>query len=160
MCITKLVVLDGLETIRICTGYRLNGSSIDTPPAGADLIEQCEPEYIEMPGWSESTVGAKTLDDLPQEVSGTRKKILKIAKDPFKRLMAEVPRDYAQLKRRRNELQELSGIYAQELEDRFVDYVLSQTEGNISRAARLAKKDRKDFYDVIRRTGVDPSDFR
>ena len=50
--------------------------------------------------------------------------------------MAEVPRDYAQLKRRRNELQELSGIYAQELEDRFVDYVLSQTDGNISRAAK------------------------
>ena len=77
-----------------------------------------------------------TLDDLPQEVSGTQKKILKIAKDPIKRLMAEVPRDYAQLKRRRNELQELSGIYAQELEDRFVDYVLSQTDGNISRAAK------------------------
>ena len=79
---------------------------------------------------------AITLDDLPQEVSGTRKKILKIAKDPLKRLMAEVPGDYAQLKRRRNELQELSGIYAQELEDRFVDYVLSQTDGNISRAAK------------------------
>jgi transcriptional regulator with PAS, ATPase and Fis domain len=77
-----------------------------------------------------------TLDDLPKEVSGTRRNILKIAKDPLKRLMAEVPRDYAQLKRRRNELQELSGIYAQELEDRFVDYVLSQTDGNISRAAK------------------------
>ena len=84
----------------------------------------------------ENRDGSITLDDLPQEVSGTRKKILKIAKDPLKRLMAEVPRDYAQLKRRRNELQDLSGIYAQELEDRFVDYVLSQTDGNISRAAK------------------------
>ena len=84
----------------------------------------------------ENRGGSITLDDLPQEVSGTRKKILKIAKDPLKRLMAEVPRDYAQLKRRRNELQDLSGIYAQELEDRFVDYVLSQTDGNISRAAK------------------------
>ena len=84
----------------------------------------------------ENRGGSITLDDLPPEVSGTRKKILKIAKDPLKRLMAEVPRDYAQLKRRRNELQELSGIYAQELEDRFVDYVLSQTDGNISRAAK------------------------
>ena len=50
-----------------------------------------------------------SVDDLPQEVSGSRKKILKIAKDPLNRLMAEVPRDYAQLKRRRNELQELAG---------------------------------------------------
>ena len=76
------------------------------------------------------------IDDLPPEVSGDRKKILKIAKDPFRRLLAEVPRDYGQLKHRRNELQELAGIYAQELEDRFVDYVLSRTDGNISRAAK------------------------
>ena len=50
--------------------------------------------------------------------------------------MAEIPRDYSQLKKRRNELNELSAIYAQELEDRFVDYALEQTDGNISRAAK------------------------
>ncbi len=77
-----------------------------------------------------------TLDNLPPELSGARKKVLKIAKDPLRRIMAEVPQDYSQLKRRRNELQELSGIYAQELEDRFVDYALAQTDGNISRAAK------------------------
>ncbi|MGH9318324.1 MAG: sigma 54-interacting transcriptional regulator, partial [Vicinamibacteria bacterium] len=76
------------------------------------------------------------LDDLPEEVSGGRKRILTIAKDPFRRLMAEVPKDYAQLKRRRNELQEVSAVYAQELEDRFVDSILDRTDGNISRAAK------------------------
>jgi transcriptional regulator with GAF, ATPase, and Fis domain len=76
------------------------------------------------------------LDDLPEEVSGGRKRILKIAKDPFRRLMAEVPKDYAQLKRRRNELQEVSAVYSQELEDRFVDYILDTADGNISRAAK------------------------
>ncbi len=45
-------------------------------------------------------------------------------------------------------------------ETRYVEGLLRRCSGNISRAARLAKKDRKDFYDVIRRTGVDPSDFR
>ena len=45
-------------------------------------------------------------------------------------------------------------------ETRYVVGLLRRCGGNISRAARLAKKDRKDFYDVIRRTGVDPSDFR
>jgi two-component system response regulator GlrR len=45
-------------------------------------------------------------------------------------------------------------------ETRYVIGLLRRCGGNISRAARLAKKDRKDFYDVIRRTGVDPSDFR
>jgi adenylosuccinate synthase len=66
MCITKLDVLDGLETLRICTAYRLNGKTSESPPVGADLIEQCEPEYIEMPGWSESTMGARDRADLPQ----------------------------------------------------------------------------------------------
>jgi two-component system response regulator GlrR len=45
-------------------------------------------------------------------------------------------------------------------ETRYVEGLLRRCSGNISRAARLAKKDRKDFYDVIRRTGVDPADFR
>jgi two-component system response regulator GlrR len=45
-------------------------------------------------------------------------------------------------------------------ETRYVQTLLRRCGGNISRAARLAKKDRKDFYDVIRRTGVNPEDFR
>ena len=45
-------------------------------------------------------------------------------------------------------------------ETRYVTGLLRRCKGNISRAARLAKKDRKDFYDVIRRTGVDPQQFR
>ena len=45
-------------------------------------------------------------------------------------------------------------------ETRYVEGLLRRCGGNISRAARLAKKDRKDFYDVIRRTGVDPQLFR
>ena len=45
-------------------------------------------------------------------------------------------------------------------ETRYVEGLLRRCNGNISRAARLAKKDRKDFYDVIRRTGVDPTEFR
>ena len=45
-------------------------------------------------------------------------------------------------------------------ERRYVTGLLQRCSGNISRAARLAKKDRKDFYDVIRRTGVDPTEFR
>jgi transcriptional regulator with GAF, ATPase, and Fis domain len=84
----------------------------------------------------ENRGGPITLDDLPEEVSGARKKILQIAKDPFRRLMAEVPKDYTQLKRRRNELLELAGVYSQEIEDRFVDSILGQAEGNISRAAK------------------------
>jgi len=65
MCITKLDVLDGLETVKICVAYKLDGKEITIPPVGADLFEKCEPVFIEMPGWSESTVGVKSVDKLP-----------------------------------------------------------------------------------------------
>jgi len=66
LCITKLDVLDGLDTIKLCTSYKYQDEVIDMPPLGADAIELCEPVYEEMPGWSESTEGARSLDDLPE----------------------------------------------------------------------------------------------
>ena len=66
MCITKLDVLDGMKTVKICVAYRLDGQEIDTPPVGADLLEKCEPVLIEMPGWNESTVGTRSMEKLPQ----------------------------------------------------------------------------------------------
>ena len=83
MCITKLDVLDGLKTIRICVNYRLKGTSVDTPPVGADLMEQCEPEYIEMPGWPESTVGTKSLDELPQAAQDYLHKVEELCETPI-----------------------------------------------------------------------------
>ncbi len=65
MCLTKLDVLDGLETLQICTGYKLDGKTIDVFPVGAEEAAGCEPIYEEMPGWSESTVGVKSLAALP-----------------------------------------------------------------------------------------------
>ena len=67
LCITKLDVLDGLDTIHICTGYDYRGQTRLTPPAGADAIAECTPVYEEMPGWSESTSGVTDYDALPQK---------------------------------------------------------------------------------------------
>ena len=53
MCITKLDVLDGLDTVKICVAYRLDGREVDTPPVGADRFERCEPVFLEMPAWKE-----------------------------------------------------------------------------------------------------------
>jgi adenylosuccinate synthase len=75
LCITKLDVLDGLDTLRICTGYRRNGEVIDTLPTGAEAIAQCEPVYEEMPGWPDSTQGIRTIDDLPQNARAYLKRI-------------------------------------------------------------------------------------
>jgi adenylosuccinate synthase len=83
MCITKLDVLDGLDTLKIAVSYNLNGRRIDTPPAGADLIEQCEPEYIEMPGWSESTFGIKRFEDLPAAAKAYLDKIEELCETPI-----------------------------------------------------------------------------
>jgi len=66
LCITKLDVLDGLKTIRICASYNYQDENLHMPPLGADAIEMCKPVYEEMPGWSEVTVGVKNLDDLPE----------------------------------------------------------------------------------------------
>jgi len=66
ICLTKLDVLDGLDTIKVCVGYEdENGNSINVP-ASADQFEKIKPVYEELPGWKESTFGAKSLDDLPE----------------------------------------------------------------------------------------------
>jgi adenylosuccinate synthase len=65
MCLTKLDVLDGLDTLKLCTGYDLDGKSIAIFPVGAEDAARCIPVYEEMPGWSETTVGAKSMDALP-----------------------------------------------------------------------------------------------
>jgi adenylosuccinate synthase len=67
LCITKLDVLDGVEELKICTGYRINGHISDILPVGADELACCEPIYESLPGWQGSTVGVKTLDGLPAE---------------------------------------------------------------------------------------------
>jgi len=65
LCITKLDVLDGMETIKLGVGYRVGGGTMDIFPAGADAANECVPIYEEMPGWPESTVGLNRLDALP-----------------------------------------------------------------------------------------------
>ena len=65
LCITKLDVLDGMESIRICTSYTMRGQSLDLIPTGAEAVAQCTPVYETLPGWNTSTVGATTFDALP-----------------------------------------------------------------------------------------------
>lgn len=82
ICLTKMDVLDGLETLRIAVGYECDGQNLDTPPIGADAYEQCQPKYIDMPGWSESTVGVKSYDGLPENAKAYIKKIEEVVGVP------------------------------------------------------------------------------
>ncbi|HJV85788.1 MAG TPA: adenylosuccinate synthase [Noviherbaspirillum sp.] len=82
MCLTKLDVLDGLEMLQICTGYKLDGKIIDVFPVGAEEAAGCEPIYEEMPGWSDSTVGAKSLSALPANARAYIKRIEELVGTP------------------------------------------------------------------------------
>ena len=65
LCITKLDVLDGLDTIRVCTGYRINGNITPEPPLSVEGYADVKPVYEELPGWRESTVGITDYQGLP-----------------------------------------------------------------------------------------------
>lgn len=67
LCITKLDVLDGLNKIKICTAYKHQGQSLDLSPMDGGAFDQCEPEYEEHEGWSESTLGITQFDQLPAQ---------------------------------------------------------------------------------------------
>ncbi len=66
LAITRLDILDDLDTIKICTGYRHNGQLLPEYPASLEVLEQVEPVYEEMPGWKTDISACKTYDELPE----------------------------------------------------------------------------------------------
>ncbi|MBU5635757.1 adenylosuccinate synthase [Geomonas sp. Red69] len=66
IAITKLDVLTGLDTIKVCTGYKYNDQILDEIPASLEVMEQCTPVYEELPGWTEDITGAKSMAELPK----------------------------------------------------------------------------------------------
>ena len=63
---TKLDVLDSLETIKVCVAYRCNGAEVQTIPASVRKLQECEPVYEELPGWQTSTKDVRAFSDLPE----------------------------------------------------------------------------------------------
>jgi adenylosuccinate synthase len=83
ICLTKLDVLDGIETIKICTGYvDARGNSINMPTDADDFIG-LTPVYEEMPGWSESTEGATKIDQLPDNAKAYIKRLEAVIAAPI-----------------------------------------------------------------------------
>lgn len=75
LCITKLDVMDGLPTVKICVGYTLDGKPCLYPPIDTEEFGRCEPIYEEMPGWQGTTARSRSFNDLPIEA---RKYLLRI----------------------------------------------------------------------------------
>jgi adenylosuccinate synthase len=83
LCLTKLDVLDGIETIRLCIAYEKNGQPVDILPLSADEFEGCKPVYIDMPGWKESTLGITEYNDLPENARAYIEKVESLAGVPI-----------------------------------------------------------------------------
>lgn len=83
LCITKLDVLDGLETLKICTGYELNGKELSVPPVDADDFAACKPIYETISGWSENTFGITDYDALPKNAKAYLDRLEKLVGVPI-----------------------------------------------------------------------------
>jgi len=93
LCVTKLDVLDGVQTLRMCLGYKVDGKFIDILPVGADALDGCEPVYEDMPGWSGSTVGVKRYEDLPLEARKYLERMAEICEVPVDMVSTGPDRD-------------------------------------------------------------------
>ena len=94
LCVTKLDVLDGLETLSICVGYRIEGSELTLPPVGAEAYSACEPIYIDMPGWQESTVGLREYTQLPDNAKAYLNKIEAVVETPISMISTGPEREH------------------------------------------------------------------
>jgi adenylosuccinate synthase len=82
LCVTKLDVLDELETIQIAVGYQIDGEPISGLPVVVDRFAECEPIYEEHPGWQASTVGITEFGDLPANAQKYLQRIEELAGVP------------------------------------------------------------------------------
>ncbi len=93
ICLTKMDVLDGFETLKICVGYDLDGKTMDYLPTAADAQARCKPIFEEMPGWSESTEGARSWADLPGNAVKYVRRIEELIECPVAALSTSPERD-------------------------------------------------------------------
>ncbi|MES0370759.1 MAG: adenylosuccinate synthase [Mariprofundaceae bacterium] len=82
LAITKLDVLDGLEEVKLCVAYECNGERLESIPADCRVLDTCIPIYETLPGWSENTFGATSLEQLPENAKALLKQIEKICECP------------------------------------------------------------------------------
>ena len=83
LVLTRLDVLDGFPSVKMCVGYKLDGKTIDHFPASAGLLERCEPEYEELPGWDEPTASATDMSQLPQQAVNYVKRVEELVGCPI-----------------------------------------------------------------------------
>ena len=93
IALTKLDVLDGFETVKICTGYRIGGKILDYLPAHAADQAEVEPIYEEMDGWQETTAGARSWADLPAQAIKYIQRVQELIETPVALVSTSPERD-------------------------------------------------------------------
>jgi adenylosuccinate synthase len=97
--VTKLDVLDGLETVRICVGYEIDGEPIAGIPVVVDRFADCQPIYEDIEGWSDSTVGVTSYDDLPAKAKNYLARIEELVDTPIDIISTGPDREQTIIKR-------------------------------------------------------------
>ncbi|HUU42318.1 MAG TPA: adenylosuccinate synthetase, partial [Planctomycetota bacterium] len=82
IAVTKIDVLGGLDTLKICTGYRIDGKTVTEFPSRAEVLAKVEPVYEEMPGWSEDLSSARRFEELPEAARNYVRRIEDIMSAP------------------------------------------------------------------------------
>jgi adenylosuccinate synthase len=82
LCVTKLDVLDGMESLQIGVGYKVGGEARDILPVGAEELAECEPIYEEIAGWSETTLGVRRFEALPRQAQAYLQRLSKVCGVP------------------------------------------------------------------------------
>jgi adenylosuccinate synthase len=93
LCVTKLDVLDGMETLQIGIGYRVAGQMVDLLPVGAEELAECEPIYEEIPGWTQTTLGVRRYEDLPKQARAYLQRIAEVCEVPLDMISTGAERD-------------------------------------------------------------------
>jgi adenylosuccinate synthase len=83
IALTKLDVLSDFDTIKVCTGYTLNGKVLETLPAALEAFENCQPVYEELPGWGTDITSAKTFEALPENARSYVRRLEELAGCPI-----------------------------------------------------------------------------
>ncbi|MEM9334431.1 MAG: adenylosuccinate synthase [Pseudomonadota bacterium] len=99
LCVTKLDVLDELETIQMCVGYEIDGEAISGVPVVVDRFAECKPVYEELPGWQSSTVGVTRVEDLPNNARAYLDRIEALAEVPVDIISTGPDREQTIIKR-------------------------------------------------------------
>jgi adenylosuccinate synthase len=84
LAVTKLDVLGGLDSLKICTGYEYQGQTLDYFPGDLQMLGECKPIYETLPGWSEDISGIRNYNDLPENTKKYLRRIEEIAETPIR----------------------------------------------------------------------------